>query len=371
MYKYKQRNAQQLVEFLLVIPFMMIILGILTEYSYALNINMTLTHGLKYAASTVYRDIKPGMTHNKSETLNCDDNNNPPLEKNLCKYLSDNNVPTTTENNIKLGYVIVDNSAIFMLNYTYIPAFSLPNVWFHFMPDKFQFLSTAAVPSAFLKSSNYSSGIDSRALDNIWPGITDFQTTDGFEKAKKGIMKEDETTMGKGRSQMLFLVQSTVTALAKPFTLISWDGTPKTDTGGTYTLDLSNGKVYLCSSATACAENKDFMTYLSEKGYYNVIFDGEDPENIWLTPTGATDISAESSDGTLKRLLGLIDTSNLSIGNYDNIDTTFNTEVSTSILYKVKTLGSLVLVYPNEIKDEINSIASKASEASYNGTYNF
>ena len=65
----KSSVAQQLVEFLLVAPLMIIILGILLEYAYALSINMTLAQGLKQSTSIIYGQIKPAMTQAEITTL--------------------------------------------------------------------------------------------------------------------------------------------------------------------------------------------------------------------------------------------------------------------------------------------------------------
>lgn len=350
----KKKKAQQLIEFLLVAPFMVIILGILTEYAYALSINMTLSQGLKTTASSIYSEIKPGMSASTIRTT---------FQNDFKKYLSDNNVPTNAENNIQVGYAIVNQTAVFMASYTYLPAFTLPNAYFKFLPDKFNFFATAAVPAAFLKPNDYSLGINSRALDKIWSSSASFSTQDDFNASKKGIMKDNSSG---GRSHMLFLVPTSAPGLATPYELVLWDGSTINNGSAIYTLDTSNGNLYECSAT--CNFKQKFFDYLTDNNnFYNIIFihDAETPSVLsmlntyWINPTGSTDLSDKNVNGILKRALALYDMGNSSVGNYD--DSSANT-------YKVDTFGSMIFVYT--AADNINKIKEGESPPGYNG-YNF
>lgn len=349
--KIRTKRAQQLIEFLLVVPFMVIILGIMTEYAYALNINMTLSQGLKTAASSIYSEIKPGISQNDIKTS---------LETKFIRYLDDNNVPTNEENNIKIGYNISGQTAVFMAGYTYIPAFTLPNVFFNFLPDKFNFLATIAVPSAFLSPNNYGTNITSDTLDGIWGADknTDLSSVDTYrDSLKKGIMKDSA-----GRNNILFLVPfiNTIPPLTK-FALVSWSGTILTAPGGeTYAFNPNDSNLYICSP-TACASNGKFLNYLTGNNYYNVIFahDTAIPQDLttlgsaWaynksgtaVTVDNSTDISDPNLDGILKRTLALIETNNSSSGNYDDLDVfLYNPDISINRIYGLSPLGSMVFI---------------------------
>lgn len=350
----KKKKAQQLIEFLFVVPFMIIILGILTEYAYALNINMTLSQGLKTVASSVYREIKPGMTPS--------DIRNNIVTPNYITYLSNNNVPTNVENNIQVGYAIVGQTAVFIASYTYIPAFTLPNVYFKFMPDSFNFFATTAVPAAFLKTNNYIASTDSRTLDKIWSNSASFSTQDDFNASKKGIMKDDASG---GRSHMLFLVPASATdapGLTSPYQVISWNGTALNNGGLIYTIDANDGNLYECSNVV-CNLKQRFFNYLTSNNIYNSIFihDLETPSdltqlsNYWVNPAASTDLSANSVNGILKRALALADMSNLSVGDYDN---------SSGNTYSVINVGSIILVYSNA--DDISKITGGAPPTDIN-----
>lgn len=241
----KKKKAQQLVEFLLVAPFMIIILGILTEYAYALNINMTLTQGLKTVTSSIYGDIKPETTTSEITTL---------VTTNLTDYLSTSNIPTNTENNIKVNYFTIGENAVFIARYTYFPAFTLPNVYFKIMPDQFDFLATSSVPKAFLEENDYSMSVDSQTLDKVWSSTAGFSSQDDFNASKEGIMKD--TT---GRSNMLFLIPTTAAVgLTKAYALVDWNGNTLKSGTNIYTLNTDNGNLYECSSMSVILQIKLF-----------------------------------------------------------------------------------------------------------------
>lgn len=362
----KREKAQQLVEFLLVVPFMIIILGIMTEYAYALNVNMTLTGGLKAVASSVYSDIKPWMTKDDIRGT---------IKTNFIQYLKSNNVPANEENNIQVGYAVIGQTAVFTASYDYIPAFTLPNVYFRFLPEKFNFFATAAVPSAFIGNNHYNTDIDSEILDNIW-GVKDFTSQDSFNTFKKGIMKDP----GKYRDNILFLLQNPAApGLTKPYVLISWDGKIKTAASGRdYNVDLSDGRLYECSDTICGYSGEMFLNHLKSHGYYNIIFIHDiglaslnDLGTSWaydksthtpITVDNSTDISLTDVDGVLKRMLALVGTDNLSMGDYD---------FPTGNTYSLLPLGSMVFIKTPAEKDYLKNMISGENPKNYDSDYNF
>lgn len=398
MKKYKHKKSQQLVEFLLVAPFLIIILGVLTEYAYALNINMTLTQGLKTVTSSIYSEIKPEMSGSD-------------IEKNvlseLTDYMKNNNAPVKSENKLQVGYVLEGQTAIFMAHYTYIPAFTLPNVYFRIMPDQFDFLTTSSVPSAFVNPNNYDSSLNSQKLDGIW-SASNFSSVNTYNGSQHGIMKENDSN--NGRSKILFLIP--VLNTSNLYSLVHWNG--KVDD---CKLNATTGKIF----GTECGSysGQGFISYLTapENNYYNVIFIHDaDLQNVdidtstlsdyWAYATGgsyievndSTDISSKNVDGVLKRSLALVDlTSNLSLGNYDNADVySYNADVaatgstSTSTVatggnttgnitgnttnyagftYTMTPFGSIIFMHTSQDTDTISAIINGSSPTEY--SYNF
>lgn len=357
MKKIKNKKAQELIEFLLIVPFMIVILGIVTEYAYAFNINMTLSEGLKTAAASVYSQISSTTTKSGIESL---------VKTNLETYLSNNNVPLDkTENNLTVSSVIVsDQTAIFMASYTYIPAFTLPNPFLIVFPQRFNFLATTSVPTAFLSTNNYNNSIDSITLDKIWSSSANFSSLDSFNSSKNGIMKSGVAA----RSNMLFLVLNNVAKTLgynNMYVLVDWNGAILKSGTETYNLNLTTGKIATCSTTTCTNKPNNFTDYItsSPNNYYNVIFvqdtdadDVNDLANNWAyqpgsgTPiavTTSTDISTTGVDGVLKRSLAIISPPSTSLGNYDN---------DSSSGYKVTYFGSMVFCAPSSLN--ISSITS-------------
>lgn len=377
--KSKKIKAQQLVEFLLIAPFIVIFLGILTEYAYALNINMTLSDGLKNVTSSIYSQITP-TTQAQSQTQSSIVAD---VKTRFKQYLRENNVPVSSENNIQVGCAISGQTAVFMASYTYIPAFTLPNIYFKFLPEKFIFFTTAAVPIAFLQANNYKTGIDSTTLDQIW-SAGNFSSLMVYDGSKKGILKNNPNNI---RDNMLFLIPTTAPGRTNPYALVSWDGTVKKTGTDTYIVDTGDGKLYTCST-TICNPVKKFIDYLTDNThkYYNVIFvhDNTMPADLntlststlWVYPLGTSDLSDVGADGILKRTIGLINDNNKSRGNYDDIDvTTYNADMATSpVYYKPYYFGSMVFIYNpgSESKNDIDNITAGASSIpDMNNIYDF
>ena len=350
IFKKTHKPAQQLIEFLLIAPFMVIILGVLTEYAYALNINMTLTDGLKTATASIYQEIKPNMSADAIRTL---------VRTNLIGYLSANNVPTREENTITVSYVTVDNTnAVFVASYKYIPAFTLPNIYFHILPDEFNFVATSLIPAAFLQGNSvYDKTLTSLKLDSIWKG-SNFSGLDTYNGVKNGVMNYPNSGFSGITDKMAFLVPVTTIwgTNAKTYAIVSWSGT-MVKTQGYDIVNTTDNKIHACDNSTgACTELEGIKAYLDSKGYNNVIFVHDiaitastietlqaNLNTQWIYKSGS---SIAEEDGALKRALALVDTNTFSLGNYDNIDVSqYNPGISSGNTYTVKTIGSRVFVY--------------------------
>lgn len=250
----KKKTSQQLVEFLLVVPFMVIILGILVEYAYALNINMTLTQGLKAITSSycsddgsgtnkcygIYDKISPNTGAAEIQTL---------MNQGFKQYLKDNNVPTNPENNISVKYLTATGeTTIFYAKYTYIPAFTLPNVYFKFLPDKFDFFASIAVPTAFM-NSNKAYNLSTDALTKIWASGGDLADNPAsFDSAKRGALATPYADIG-STSEILFLVPNPNLTASAPIQVLPPLNNPYElrtyDLGdSSWAVDMADGKIY-------------------------------------------------------------------------------------------------------------------------------
>lgn len=410
----KKKISQQLVEFLLVVPFMVIILGILTEYAYALNINLTIDQGIKMATSAgytakdasgvdqnygTYSQIKP-----PDSTANSADYIVQKVREGFTQYLKDNNVPTRPENNITVTPLTIPTTkgqiTVFVASYTYIPAFTLPNVYFKFMPDEFHFSASSTVPSAFL-GDNSAYTIKTDDLNHIWASGGDLADKTSFDASRQGIIKSDT---GGGRNSFTFLIPNSELngsstpiegdgPLSRPIELVHWDG------GITHqAVDMSNGTYYtwrldkrwivdiryeipvydkdgkIVSYAPRDYSHWYYFIVTSRSGSYSPsgqtvfvhdpqITDISDMSN-W-NPSGATDLSPTSVSGALKNMVTLTSSGGGSTGRFESDQDTPNTDIPVSVYnpsaagsnqYSVKYNGVNKLIYTAADKNDMNRL---------------
>lgn len=315
-FKFKQKKAQQLVEFMLVAPFIIIILGILLEYAYALNINYTLSNGLKNVTTSLYGNIKPNQSSNGIDT---------DLQNLLLIYFNQNNIPAKTVNSLDVNHVTIGDTTVFIATYKYFPAFTLPNIYFHFLPEEFNFTATSAVPTAFLNSN---SAYD---LDMTLSGEAE------LEAAKKSIIS-NLTLL-----DSVFLVKAaTPLGSDSTYAIFKIEGgslTPKN------VLNTSDGQIYQCN-ATTCNSLGSFKGSYPNNALIFVHDDTIPATTDFSMVPGLFDsnvvvrsVSMTESDGSLGR------------GNFDNIDVYyFNPDASNRTLYKAEYFsgGKVVLYDPSQ-----------------------
>lgn len=366
--KSKKKFAQQLVEFLLVAPFLIIILGILTEYAYALNCNATLSDGLKMVTGSIYNKINPNMA-DFTTGVSIEDQ----ITADLRAYLIANNVPTRQENTLTVSSTIIGESAVFVANYKYISAFTLPNVFFHFLPDSFDFQAISIIPKSFIQGNiGYNDGISSTDLDKIWTG-TNFSGLKTYDGVKNGAMS---ATLD-DKIPILFLVKSNP-PVANTYNIVTWDGTLQSDT-----LDMNTGKTSSGKNLLSAYPNCHTFIFVkddevpSDLAYLPVYWTHKKGTCSDTAPTcdaidPGTLISNPIVDGILKRSLALINANSLvstNKGNFDNIAVNkYNNEIApTAATYVVDTFGSDVFVH----FEDITSITNGLTEDSLGKDYNF
>lgn len=317
MKRFKNKKAQQLVEFLLVAPFLVIILGIVTEYAYALNVNMTLSLGIKTVSADIYKNIKPNFT---SEQIQLS------VYNALNQYLLNNKIPVP-ESSLRLKTLTIDENVIFLASLSYYPAFTLPNTYFRILPEQFEFSASAVVPKAFLNDTS----AYNLTTDNLL----------GMSWGKSGAMNN-----GGGWSS-LFLVQtdaykeSPLIGTGGAYLLKSWYDQEMQGNNGPLVLKKGTGELYDCSSTTECT-----LYWNNLAGYvlgnYNTVFFVHDSSSTWLNPQGVYDISPESVTGVLKNAVALTNGSDMSLGNYDNIEVMAYNNIFTLRTYSTIALGTTV-----------------------------
>lgn len=324
MRRFKNKKAQQLVEFLLVAPFLVIILGIVTEYAYALNVNMTLALGVKTVSADIYKKIKPNFTSLQIQKAVYDG---------LKQYLSNNNVPVQDANGVDtvdLQALTVGDNVIFLASLRYYPAFTLPNTYFKILPEQFNFTASAVVPAAFLA--------DTTAYRMTTADLL------GINGPKSGIMNKWDY-----RWNTLFVVSTSdytnINAVnGDGYLLKDWDGQAVTGDNGVLVLKKGTGTLYDCSSTTSCTVYwSNFADYFLNR--YGMAIFVHDSSSTWLSPAGEADLSPKTVSGVLKRALALTNGSDMSVGNYDNTKVILYNALFPTITYKTIAVGTAVVAY--------------------------
>lgn len=368
----KKLKAQQLIEFLFVVPFLVIILGIVTEYAYALNVNMSISHGLRATTSTLYASIKPtdNMTELQIQNQICS-----LVKDKMYGYLSINNIPNEDENAFKVQCAVAGDNAAFVAQYTYVPTITLPLVYIHILPEQIHFAAASVVPTAFLKPNNYSSMV----MEDLVKVPTGIQLGYGFwsfqmSQQEKSILKQSLYSMGKGTEDMIFLVPVTVpyppfNSSGDTYYVVDWAGNIVGGYNWFGSLGPSDSPpypLYLCSPPEDKPEepiscypavdrsvqyllDKHSIVYVFDKSDYQVNYgdcsstsscvnwlNGSSP--IWASSGGllyALTFSSNGGGGAYKNH-----------GNYDGIKVnTYNSYAAGDNIYKMETNGSYVFVH--------------------------
>lgn len=322
--KSEKRYAQQLVEFLLVVPFVIIILGIITEYAYAMYVRMVVNEGLKESTTKIYKTMSPDITSTVIESN---------VKEDLTKYLQDHNIATEYRNTstgalegtaIQLQMVTLTDNTVFVATYKYIPSIILP-MGFPFLPEQLNFMLISSVPNAFVNgNTTYQNTINSATLDKAW-GASNFANLADFNATKKGVINGT----GPNQNAMIFLASVTgIPPLAgnKIYAIIDWWGNIAQNGTAYKIANTTDGNIYDCTYTPAtiippaaaywtCPANGTIKGYLTDYTSFIFVHDTGIPINA----SGGT-ISTTDWNNVLKRAVAIADSSQNTLGNYDNLN---------------------------------------------------
>lgn len=338
--KLTNKRAQQLVEFLIVAPLIVVILGIVTEYAYALSINLTLEQGLKYATANIYKSIKPGMTE-ADIVAN--------VQSDLSDYITDNMIPIDGSG-VSVSGSINDINAFFTASLSYKTAFTLPNTFGNIIPESFNFSTASVVPAAFLKPNNYDA-ITSDQLDKIWANGADFSSLDSFNDSKRGIMRASlNNSYGYPTDRICFLFKPTPSKDGSKilYEMYKWNGTnPSPDTNYPYYANVKDGKIYEYLPELedfAASDAGALSTILS--GYSTIIVFDEMGTSGWTTGCDPNvTLDKTSQNCAMKAALSL--SSELgSLTNYDGINIPDNVVFANTGKYTISNIGTKIIIHP-------------------------
>ena len=142
---YKHSKAQHLVELVLFFPFLIGIIGLLTEIAYGLNTGIELNSALNRAVgivSSVQREKNADLTDIENE-----------IYQNTYNILVARRVPYA--DTLKVDTLEADDFIVSIATYNYTYAFQLVNLFFDAVPEKFYFKSIALTNKALFAPNSY------------------------------------------------------------------------------------------------------------------------------------------------------------------------------------------------------------------------
>jgi|GEM_PF-5837004 len=154
----KHKNAQQIAEFALVMPVIIVIFMFIIEIGFILNARIALSESVRYSLTKVNQ-----LVGNSDIRV--------ALENSIKDYLSTNNLPNSDSVLVNVFQPTAGNgqeTAIIRVNYKYRPVFNLLDfLGQDIFPDEFDFYSYQVVNAAIFKSNIYSSSLSNSDLDSF------------------------------------------------------------------------------------------------------------------------------------------------------------------------------------------------------------
>lgn len=151
----RKLNAQQITEFMLAAPLLVIFFIVLTEFAFAFNANLTLNNAVSSSSSAIISAIN--TENEKSDFENA-------VQTYILTDLQNNNIPNT--GTVNTSFLTVKNYPAVIAAYTYKPGFN-----YAFLPAlrSINMISTSVFPFQIPNTEGYNNGISTEELDLLGP----------------------------------------------------------------------------------------------------------------------------------------------------------------------------------------------------------
>ncbi len=149
----KKKNAQQIMEFILVLPLLIIFFVILTEFAFAFNANLVLTNATKSAAFAYLENIS---TDSEKETFD------QAIESYIKEELKNNKIPNL--NSLETNLITIETYPTIITKYTYNPDFK-----FVFLPalKNLNMSAVTVLPFKGLDLTGYENALSAAQVEMI------------------------------------------------------------------------------------------------------------------------------------------------------------------------------------------------------------
>ena len=183
--KKNKKPAQHLVEFIIFFPFLIGIIGLLSELGFGLNTGIELNSALSSAVNSV--STKTRTQDNSSlEAINQEIRNETKgmLVGRLVPYLKDDEV-------LNVETLMTEDFLVSIATYKYTMAFELANLFFHSLPKEFVFSAVAITNNALFLPNSFQYTNDN--LKEIFKAYAEGKVTDTTDENKETTGSKETT----------------------------------------------------------------------------------------------------------------------------------------------------------------------------------
>ncbi len=164
------KKAQQLVEFALVLPIIIVVLVIIVEFGYIINARISLSESVKLSMIKVNQLYsQPGNDAAKEAAIITS------IQDDLKTYFDDQGLPYSDSLAVTIEKVPNSLTSVIRVNYVYKPFFSLTNFFgSDIIPTEYTFTSTQIVNDVLLRANNLDSALSTMDLSSFGKTATNF-----------------------------------------------------------------------------------------------------------------------------------------------------------------------------------------------------
>lgn len=323
------QKAQQLVEFVIILPILIIILVVIIEIGFVLNAKLSLAEAIKaslFQINTLYNN-------SDNQTLKTQY-----IKDQLKIYIEDyffsHNLPVNTNNTISVGINnIGNNTALVSAHYKYSPVFVLPNILnSNIIPANYTIVSTQAVNNMLIQSDNFSNSLTNANLTSFSGSKTSILISKAI-----GVITD-------ARKYIAFLIGFDSSSDYKYARLFDWWGNDILPANTALNLETGKVRVKDLSNTWVDDNTNSFVDVLANRGYTHAIYAKMDTNpnfqdyqfNLsssnttlnagipWCNQSGKascdSDISSQTFDILNKRGISfLLDSNNGAYGSFDSV----------------------------------------------------
>ncbi len=194
------KKAQQLVEFALILPIIIIVLVVIVEFGYIINARISLSESVKLSMIKVNQLYsQPGDDTTKQAAIMTS------IEDDLKTYFDDQGLPYSDSLAVTIERIPNSLTSIIRVNYVYKPFFSLANFFgSEIIPTEYTFTSTQVVNDVLLQANNLDSALSTTDLSSFGKTATNFDGRNSILKNQEFVIDAMNTL--DLRKSVVFLV---------------------------------------------------------------------------------------------------------------------------------------------------------------------